>query len=151
MNDSTQNSSNNITKETPVWLSVTISILLILIGLGIGYYTYSQNQLAKILSEKGVKVKGIISFVDRTKTNENDKMNHYTINYSYNNTSHTYKTSLKYIFYVISEEVVLLVNPDKPSQAMIVNEEDREKGSYLWSLFLISSGILIMYYKRKNA
>jgi hypothetical protein len=77
----TENSSKKIVKDGPVWLSVTLSILLILIGLSIGYYTYSQNQIAKILSEKGVKVKGNVLFVDRTKTNENDKMNHYTIEY----------------------------------------------------------------------
>jgi uncharacterized membrane protein len=147
---STQNSSKKVVKDAPVWLSVTISILLILIGLSIGYYTYSQNQIAKILSEKGTKVKGTISFVDRTKTNENDKMNHYTISYSYNNTSYAYKTSLKYVFYIINEEVILLVNPDKPSQAMLLNEDDSEKGSFLWALFLISTGVLIIYYKRKS-
>lgn len=147
---STENSSKKVVKDAPVWLSVTISILLILIGLSIGYYTYSQNQIAKILSEKGVKVKGSVSFVDRTKTNENDKMNHYTIEYKYNNSTFTYKTSLKFIYYNINEELTLLVNPEKPSMAMLSSDDDMNKGSYLWAIFFISTGVLIVYYKQKS-
>jgi hypothetical protein len=89
---SNQNINQKEIKDAPVWLSFSIAILLILIGLGVGYYTYSQSQTAKTLIEKGVQVNGVISFVDRTKTNENDKMNHYTISYSYNNSSYTDKT-----------------------------------------------------------
>lgn len=137
-------------KDAPAWLSVAIAILLILIGLGMGYYSYSQNQKAKTLSEKGVQVKGTVSFVDRTKKNQNDKMNHYTISYTYNNNSYTYKTSLKYVYYEINEELVLLVNPDTPSQAMLVNQENREKDRYLWSIFLIATGVLIMYYHKQK-
>jgi len=42
------------------------------------------------------------------------------------------------VFYVINEEVVLLVNPDKPSQAMLFSGDDMNKGSYLW--FLVFNG-----------
>lgn len=147
---SNQNSSKNVTKDAPVWLSVTIAILLILIGTGIGYYTYSQNQITKILSEKGVKANGTISFVDRTKTNQNEKMNNYTISYTYDNVSYTYKTSLKYVYYNINEEVTLLVNPEKPSMAMLSTDDDKNKGSYLWAFFMFISGVGILYFKKNS-
>lgn len=151
MTPSHQNKPTDKTiKDAPLWLSLAIGTLLILIGLGIGYYTYSQNQMVKTLNEKGIKVNGIVSFVDRTGTKPIDRTYHYTISYSYGNNSYSLKTSFKYVSYLINEEVILLVNPDKPSQAMPLDEFNRETGSYLWTLFLIAMGVLIIYYKRKE-
>lgn len=146
---SNQNSSKKVVKDAPVWLSVSIAILLILGGIGLGYYTFSQNQNAKILTAKGVKILGTVSFVDRTKTNQNERMNHYTISYNYDNVSYTYKTSLKFIYYNINEKLTLLVNPDKPSMAMLSSDDDMNKGSYLWAIFLVFSGVGILYFKPK--
>ena len=145
-----QSESQQEIKDAPVWLSFAVAIFLVLLGIGVGYYTFSQNQTSKVLDEKGVKVKGKVSFINRTDIKDIDKMNHYTINYSVNNKSYDYKTSLKYTYYIINEELVLLVNPDKPSQAMLMNEEDRNHGNYLWTLLFITVGILIIVYKRKD-
>lgn len=147
----TQNSnfSKTVPKDAPEWLSISTSIVLVVIGLGIGFYTYSQNQLTKLLHEKGVQVNGTVSFVDRT-VDKNEKMNHYTISYIYNNIPNTYKTSLKYVYLNINEDVTLLVNPEKPSEAMLLNEDDMDKGSYLWAIFMVIAGGLIYKYRIKK-
>lgn len=145
-----KNSSKEAIKDAPPWLAITIGVVLILIGIGMGYYKFSRVQTANILKEKGVQTKGIVSFLERGKTGSTQRKDYYTITYNYNNVPYEYKTELSFVYYNINEELMLLVNPDNPSQAMLFNIDDLNKGSYLWSLFLMVMGVLIIYYKRRQ-
>lgn len=144
-----KNSSKEAIKDAPPWLAITIGVVLIFIGIGMGYYKFSRVQTAHILKEKGVQTKGIVSFLERGNTRSTQRKDYYTIAYTYNNVPYEYKTELSFVNYNINEELMLLVNPDKPSQAMLLSNEDLNRGSYLFALFLTVMGVLIIIYQNK--
>ncbi|MEA1787520.1 DUF3592 domain-containing protein [Arenibacter sp. GZD96] len=144
-------SSKEKIQHAPLWLSMAIGIGLVLGGLGMGYYKYSGAQTAKILNKKGVQIKGIVAEVDRSSSSEKtNRRDFYTINYHWETVPYTYKTSSKFARYGINEELVMLVNPDNPSEAMLLSSEDIHRGSYLFALFLMVMGVLICYYQYKQ-
>lgn len=148
-----KNSSKEAAKDAPPWLAIAIGVVLILIGIGMGYYKFSRVQTAHILKEKGVQTKGIVSFLERGKrgnTGSTQRKDYYTISYTYNNVPYEYKTELSLVYYNINEELMLLVNPDKPSQAMLSSYEDLNRGSYLFALFLMVMGAMIILYQKKQ-
>lgn len=145
---SLKNLSQGQIRQAPPWLSIAIAVILVLVGLGMGYYKFTRTQTASFLKEKGVRTKGIVTFVDRGKTQDIKRKDLYTISYFWNDVPYKYKTQLSFAHYNMNEELMLLVNPDSPSQAMLASIEDSEKGSYLFALFLIVMGIAIIYYQK---
>lgn len=138
-------------KEAKPWFSNSIAFVLIAVGFGMGYYKYDRVQTAKVLNEKGVQIKGIVTEVERGRLSEKiNRRDNYTISYTWEAASYNYKTSSKFSRYNINEELVLKINPDKPSQAMLLSDEDLNRGSYLFALSLIVVGILIINYSRKK-
>lgn len=136
------------TKDAPPWLAIAIAVLLIMIGLGMGYYKYNRIQTVSLLTEKGVKTKGIVTDVFRGTTQNTEKKDRYTITYYWEEVPYQYETQLSLVYYSLNEELLLLVNPDNPSQAMLMSNEEFNRGSYLFALFLVVMGILIIKYQK---
>lgn len=136
-------------KYAPIWLTFLIGIIFIIGGLGLGYYKFDNYQIARLLREKGVEVKGVITDVSRQssgKSNSSSRRTYnYKISYDYGAIRHIYKTSFTNSLYQLNEEVIMLVNPDKPSQARVNSSQDLTKGSYLWTLLSLAAGVLIIY------
>ena len=140
----------NILQAKP-WLSISIAVVLIVVGVGMGYDKYSTAQTAKILNEEGIQIKGIVTKVNRGRISEKtNRRDYYTITYTYEAVTYNYETYSKFSQYNINEELVLKINPDKPSQAVLLSNEDMNKGSYLLALFLIVMGVLIINYSHKK-
>lgn len=149
-NITTAHSKENILQAKP-WLSISIAVILIAVGVGIGYYKFSRTQTAKVLDEKGIQIKGIVTDVDRGSLSEKtNRRDYYTISYTWKAAIYKYETSSKFSRYNINEELVLKINPDDPSQAMLLSNEDINRGSYLFAIFLIVMGVFIINYNRKN-
>jgi hypothetical protein len=143
-------SNQNILYAKP-WLTISIALILIAVGIGMGYNKFSRVQTARLLNEKGVQIKGIVTKVIRSRLSQNtNRRDYYTITYTYEGATYNYETYSKFSHYNMNEELVLKINPDKPSQAMLLSNEDINRGSYLFAVFLIVMGVLIINYHRKN-
>ncbi|GGD36484.1 hypothetical protein [Flavobacterium orientale] len=137
-------------KEAPPWLAIASAVLLIMIGLGMVYYKYDRTQTSTLLTEKGVKTKGIVTEVFRGATQNTEKKDRYTITYYWEEVPYQYEIQLSLAHYARNEELLLLINPDNPSQAMLMSHETFNQGSYLFGLFLVVMGILIISYQKRK-
>lgn len=144
-----QPKENNL--QAKPWLSISIAVILIVVGVGLGYDKFSRVQNVQLLNDKGVQIKGIVTKVNRGRISENtNRRDYYTITYTYEAVTYNYETYSKFSHYNMNEELVLKINPDKPSQAMLLSNEDINRGSYLFAVFMIVMGVLIINYHRKN-
>lgn len=136
-------------KHAPIWLTFVIGVIFIIGGLGLGYYKFDNYQIAQLLREKGVEVRGVITDVSSQSSGKRKSSSRrtydYKISYDYGDIRHIYRTSFTNQLFQVNEELMMLVNPDKPSQARVNNNEDLSKGSYLWTLLSLAAGVLIIY------
>jgi hypothetical protein len=138
-----EQTSQSSSKQASPWIVILVGVGVIAVGLGFGYYTYSKDRLADYLKSNGARVESLVNEMTRSGKTGNQTYN-FELDYQWKEKSYTYHTSFKSEFYKPGDRVLLLIDPLNPENAMIESVWDMDKGSYFWTLILMTIGSLIV-------